>query len=210
MFRVTAVSGFYQVQGINQLRRWNKQIIKRSTHVHQVRERRSRQTEEYTLLTVKETNSGMHLLMFFLLHQIVLVYGKSMNYSVINITRAASLDSFDLQEPHAWPACSNQKQCNRFHANLSSTSFKINRCVCSCSRDKAATFGKIKNGSWQCIGNKEIRDKELDGKLGFLGEFRQTRRQRRLKTWIYTLLQSRESLDVHFRLFVYIWVRTIL
>lgn len=113
----------------------------------------------------------MHLLMFFLLHQIVLVYGKSMNYSVINITRAASLDSFDLPEPHAWPACSNQKQCNRFHANLSPTSSKINRCVCSCSRDKAATFGKIKNGSWQCFGNKEIRDKELDGKLGFLGEF---------------------------------------
>ena len=106
----------------------------------------------------------MSLLIFLLLHQIVLVNGAS-TYSV-KITRVIfrgkQEDSFELPKSYAW--CSSQNECNRFNANLSPSGSLKHSCLCSCSRLMAATFG-VKNGSWSCIGNKEIRDRELDGKL---------------------------------------------
>lgn len=71
-------------------------------------------------------------------------------------------DSFWL--PKSYESCISQNECNRFNANLSRKASSTHSCLCSCSRVMAATFG-VKNGSWQCIGNKEIRERELDGKL---------------------------------------------
>ena len=106
----------------------------------------------------------MPLLMFLLLHQIALVNGAS-TYSVrirrVNFS-GKQQDSFVLPKSH--DSCSSQNECNRYNANLSPNTFERDLCLCSCSRGMAATFG-VKNGSWSCIGNKEIRDRELDGKL---------------------------------------------
>ena len=98
--------------------------------------------------------------MLFLLHQILSVYADS---SLVRVTRAKEeQDSFRL--PGSFESCSRQNECNRFNANLSPAASKRDHCSCSCSRQKAATFG-VKNGYWQCIDNKEIRQRELSGKL---------------------------------------------
>ena len=98
--------------------------------------------------------------MLFLLHQVLLVCADSTS---VRITRAKEeQDSFRL--PGTFESCSRQNECNRFNANLSPMASKRDHCSCSCSRQKAATFG-VKNGYWQCIDNKEIRKRELSGKL---------------------------------------------
>ena len=112
--------------------------------------------------------------MLFLLHQILSVYADS---SLVRVTRAKEeQDSFRL--PGSFESCSRQNECNRFNANLSPTASKRDHCSCSCSRQKAATFG-VKNGYWQCIDNKEIRQRELSGKLVSV-----------LNVLVYTFLQS--------------------
>lgn len=99
--------------------------------------------------------------MLFWLHQFVSVYAESKLF--VRITRVKEeQDSFRL--PGSYDVCIRKNECNRFKANLSPTAAIRNRCSCSCSRQKAATFG-VKNGYWQCIDNKEIRQRELAGKL---------------------------------------------
>ncbi len=106
----------------------------------------------------------MSLLMFFLLHQIISMSGESTNSVRIERVDFSSKqeDSFEL--PKSYDSCISQNECNRFNANLSPRASSKRSCLCTCSRAMAATFG-VKNGSWQCIGNKEIRERELDGKL---------------------------------------------
>lgn len=101
-------------------------------------------------------------MIFLFIHQIVSAYGQSTNSVKIRRSDISGKqeDRFDLRKP--FERCKNE--CNHFNANLSPEASKRGRCFCSCSREMAATFG-IKNGSWQCIGNKEIRERELDGKL---------------------------------------------
>ena len=107
----------------------------------------------------KETNFGMWtlLVLFFLS-----VYADS---TFVRVTRAKEeQDSFHLLQG-SFESCRRQNECNGFNANLSPTAPKRDKCLCSCSRQKAAaTFG-VKNGSWQCVDNKEIRQRELSGKL---------------------------------------------
>ena len=99
-------------------------------------------------------------MVLFLLHQIVCMFAKS---TLVRISRfEEGQDNFKL--PGSFESCSRHNECNRFNANLSPTASKRGHCSCSCSRQKAATFG-VKNGYWQCINNKEIRQRELSGKL---------------------------------------------
>ena len=110
----------------------------------------------------------MSSLMFILLYQIVLVYGDSKH--LVRIGRVVFSDkegdSFGLPyEDYEW--CSRHNVCSHFGANLSQMAPTIELCKCSCLREKASTFS-IKNGQWQCIDNKEIRERELDGKLVLL------------------------------------------
>ena len=99
--------------------------------------------------------------MLFLLHQVLSVCADS-KLVRLRVTRAKEeKDSFRL--PGLFESCSRQNECNRFNANLSPMASKRDHCSCSCSRQKAATFG-VKNGYWQCIDNKEIRQRELSGK----------------------------------------------
>ena len=113
----------------------------------------------------KGTDLGMSSLMFILLYQNVLVYGDSKHSVRIGRIVLSLLykegDSFELPYDREW--CSRHNACSRFDANLSQTAFELRLCKCSCSRKKASTFS-IKNGQWQCIDNKEIRERELDGK----------------------------------------------
>ena len=112
--------------------------------------------------------------MLFWLHQIISVYAE---LTFVRITRATEeRDSFRL--PGSYSSCSRQNKCDRFNADLSPTAFKRGHCSCSCSSQKAATFG-VKNGHWQCIGNKEIRKRESSGKL--VSKF---------NVLVYTFLQS--------------------
>ena len=104
------------------------------------------------------------LMIFLFIHQIVSTYGQSTNS--VEIMRSdisgKQEDRFELRK--LFERCKNQNECNQFNANLSPEASKRGRCICSCSREMAASFS-IKNGSWQCIGNKEICERELDGKL---------------------------------------------
>ena len=137
-------------------------------HVHQLEHvtAPSRRKSTFNLMG-KGTNLGMFSLMFILLYQIILVYGDSKHS--VRIRRVVLLDkegdSFELPLRYEW--CSRHNACSRFDANLSQTAFKLRLCKCSCSRQKASTFS-LKNGQWQCIDNKEIRERELDGKLVLL------------------------------------------
>lgn len=109
------------------------------------------------------------LLVLFMLHQIVCLYAES---TLVRISRfEEEQDSFRLPGSY----CSRQNECNRFNANLFPTASERGHCSCSCSRQKAATFG-VKNGYWQCINDKEIRQRELSGKL--------------VNVLVYTSLQS--------------------
>ena len=114
--------------------------------------------------------------MLFLLHQVSLSVCADSKLVVVTRTQEEQ-DSFRLI-PGSFESCSRRNECNRFNANLSPIASKRNRCSCSCSRQKAATFG-VKNGYWQCIDNKEIRQRELSGKLVSV-----------LNVLVYTLLQS--------------------
>ena len=100
------------------------------------------------------------LLVLYLQHQILSVFAESKLVRIKRVTEEH--DSFSL--PGSYDSCSRQNKCNRFNADLSPTAYNRDHCSCSCSRQKAATFG-VKNGHWQCIDNKEIRQRELSGKL---------------------------------------------
>lgn len=104
------------------------------------------------------------LLVLFWLHQTVSVYAESKLF--VRIARVKEEDSLTFYVPRSNELCSLQNVCsNRFNANLSPKASERKHCLmCSCSRQKTATFG-VKNGSWQCIDNKEIRQRELAGKL---------------------------------------------
>ena len=114
--------------------------------------------------------------MLFLLHQVNLSVCADSKLVVVTRTKEEQ-DSFRFI-PGSFESCSRQNECNRFNANLSPIASKRNQCSCSCSRQKAATFG-VKKGYWQCIDNKELRQRELSGKLVSV-----------LYVLVYTFLQS--------------------
>ena len=104
----------------------------------------------------------MFLLILFLLQQSVvtssLVTGST--YSIERYHSPSKSDKFEL--PSSW--CIHENVCKRFIASLDPKSLGTHSCLCSCSFEGAATFG-IKTGSWQCMNNKEIRERELHGKF---------------------------------------------
>jgi len=104
----------------------------------------------------------MFLLIVCLLHQPFFVGGELSKYSV-QIKRplhaSGKIDGFYLPSSPCQRNLSNA--CTPFHANITLT--ETHGCLCSCKLD-AATFG-VKDGSWQCIVNKEIRERGLQSKF---------------------------------------------
>ena len=103
----------------------------------------------------------MFLLIFFLLQQPVVTSSvvTGQTYTIQRYHSPSKSDKFEL--PNTW--CNDKNVCKRFRASLDPISSKRHNCLCSCSLEGAATFGN-KSGYWQCVDNKEIREKELHGK----------------------------------------------
>ena len=103
----------------------------------------------------------MPLFVLFLLHQTVFVYGRSNDFLTIkrHSNQNRAVDGFTVTGLYERSTC--QEKCSHFKTSVVPSS--NDECVCVCS-PQAATFG-IKNSTWQCINNRELRMRELAGKL---------------------------------------------
>ena len=111
--------------------------------------------------TGKQRKLGMPLFVLFLLHQTVFVYGRSNDFLTIkrHSNQNRKVDGFTVTGLYERSTC--QEKCSHFKTSVVPSS--NDECVCVCS-PQAATFG-IKNSTWQCINNRELRMRVLAGKL---------------------------------------------
>lgn len=111
--------------------------------------------------TGKQRKLGMSLFVLFLLHQTVFVYGRSNDFLTIkrHSNQNRTVDGFTVTGFYERSTC--QEKCSHFKTSVVPSS--NDECVCVCS-PQAATFG-IKNSTWQCINNRELRMRVLAGKL---------------------------------------------
>ena len=107
------------------------------------------------------------LLLLYLLHQTLFVVAERYpyKYTIQRVLLSGKKYGYDgVLLPNR--RCQRENDaCKRFHANLGSPQ---STCLCLCSSYDAATFG-VKNGLWRCVDNKEIRERELQGKSGCSG-----------------------------------------